>query len=238
MKLISLKLIFALLLFSALSGCKDNFTVEGDGKVETEKRITSTFSKILAEGDFEVTVTKGDELNILVSAESNLLPFIKTDIKGNLLHIFTQRLYKLEKHDPLKINITMPGLSGITQSGAGYIKTGKFENADFNVLISGPGNIETEISCVTFDATISGSGNLSVKGISDKSTILVSGSGKITGSELTTKYLTATISGSGNVWMNVLNSIDATILGSGNIYYSGSPTIATKIFGTGNVIKN
>jgi hypothetical protein len=46
----------------------------------------------------------------------------------------------------------------------------------------------------------------------------------------------ATISGSGNIMVNVKKYLDATISGSGNIKYSGTPVVDTHISGSGSVI--
>jgi hypothetical protein len=229
-------LLFALAVFF-FTGCIDDLKIEGNSREETEKRVTSPFSKIISEGDFEVTVENGDKFEIKIKAESNLLPYIETDIRGNSLHLFTQRFYTLKNNIPVSISVTMPGLSALTLAGSGFIKTGKFKTADFNIVLTGSGNIETYVEAVTLDATLAGSGNIVTSGVVEKAKVLLSGSGKLDGAKTAAKECVATISGSGNMWIDVIQKLEATIIGSGNLYYTGSPVIETKILGTGNVIK-
>ena len=219
-------------------GCLSDFFLEGNGINETEKRITSAFSKISSEGAFNVTVTQGDNFNVLVTAESNLLPYIETEVRGNTLHLFTKRIHSIKSNHAIEINIIMPGLTGVILSGSGIIKTGRFQSTDFNATLSGSGIIESNVEAVTLDATISGSGNLLISGTSEKAKLLLSGSGKISAGNMFLNECGATISGSGNIWVQVEKNLSATIIGSGNIYYSGEPAIETHIYGSGNVIRS
>ncbi|QGY43287.1 hypothetical protein GM418_06320 [Maribellus comscasis] len=234
----TIKLLFfcsVIILFGATS-CIDDFTISGNGIPATEGRITLDFNKVQSEGEFDVHITNGDEFEVVVNAESNILPYIETNVSRNKLRIYIRGLHNVKNRLPMEVYITTPYIEGITQSGSGVITTDYFITNDMKVAISGSGRIETAMDALNLDAVISGSGNLDLSGSSNFGDFLVSGSGKINANDLSLRNCEATISGSGNMWVNVDNYLKASISGSGSVFYYGNPSIEKHISGSGNVI--
>ncbi len=225
-----------LLLFSTTS-CIDDLIIRGNGIEATEARLTSRFSKVKSEGNFDVHISPGAEYDILIEAESNLIPYIETNVTGNTLRIHTRGLRNFRNQLPLKVFITMPYIEAIAQSGSGIITTGFFEAERLNVAVSGSGIIETAIDAGQVDGVVSGSGNLYFTGVATNAGFLLSGSGKIDAWDLSLRNCEATVSGSGNVWVNAERFLKANISGSGNVFYSGAPVVEAHISGSGNVIR-
>jgi hypothetical protein len=237
MKTIKLTLLlsFALLLFG-LNSCVEDIFVEGNGIPRTESRWVSGFDQIASSGDFIVTVVPGNKCSVEVTADSNLLPYIETDVVGNTLKIRTQGLYSLREHDPIEIYITTPVLSGITLSGSGRIETGSFSGDEFRVTLSGSGDIDSQISADQIKANVSGSGTIYLQGDAFETEFIVSGSGKIKSYDLEQSVCKAVISGSGDMFVNVTETLDAHISGSGRINYINNPVVHTSISGSGKVV--
>ena len=235
MKTIQLLVVAVVLLFSA-TGCIDDLIIDGNGIETSEARITRHFSKVKSEGEFEVHITSGAVYDVLVQAESNLVPYIETDVTGNTLRIRTQGLRNLRNQLPMKVFITTPFIENITQSGSGIITTGYFEGEHFNITISGSGTIETALEAGSLDGIVSGSGNLYLSGVAQSGNFLVSGSGEIDAWDMSLRNCEATISGSGNIWVNSERFLRANISGSGNVFYYGDPEVEAHISGSGNVI--
>lgn len=224
-----------LLLFSTTS-CLDELFIEGNGIQRTEERSDEGFTEIATNGDFEVHVTPGRTYSVEVTAESNLLPYISTEVDGKKLKIRTTGIHSLRQTLPIEIYITTPILNGVSISGSGYIETGSFLSDDFYAHISGSGDIITKVNCDKIDANVSGSGILTISGIADYTRFLISGSGKIKSYNLEQSDCDATISGSGDMYVNAANSIDAHISGSGKVFYINYPAIHTSISGSGGVV--
>lgn len=225
-----------LLLFSATS-CIDDLIIRGNGIEVSEARLTNHFSKVKSEGDFDVHISPGAEYDILIEAESNLIPYIETNVTGNTLRIHTQGLRNLRNQLPMKVFITTPYIEAITQSGSGIITTGYFEGEHFNATVSGSGIIETALDADQVDGVVSGSGSLYLSGAATNAGFLISGSGKIDAWDLSLSSCEATISGSGSTWVNPRRFLKANISGSGNVFYSGTPAVEAHISGSGNVIR-
>ena len=238
MKTTQLLLFSTVVLLFATTGCIDNFTINGNGTAATEKRITTGFNKIKSEGEFDVHITNGDEFDIVVNAESNILQYIETDVNNHTLRIYIRGIHNVRNQLPMEVYITTPYLEGITQSGSGIITSDYFLSDHFDAVISGSGRIETAVDAMNVDALISGSGNLLISGGATNADYVVSGSGKIDANELQVRDCNAKISGSGNMYVNVEHYLKASISGSGNIFCNGVPDIERHISGSGNVIQN
>lgn len=237
MKTIQLLTVGLVLLLFTTTSCIDDLIIRGNGIKATEARLTNRFSKVKSEGNFDVHISPGAEYDILIEAESNLIPYIETDVTGNTLRIHTQGLRNLRNQLPLKVFITMPYVDAITQSGSGIITTGFFEGEHLKVIVSGSGIIETAIDAGLVDGIVSGSGNLYLSGVAANGGFVVSGSGKIDAWDLSLRNCDATVSGSGSIWVNARRYLKANISGSGNVFYNGTPAVEAHISGSGNVIR-
>lgn len=218
------------------TGCIDELLVDGDGISTNEARLTNEFSKIKSEGEFDIHITQGNEFEVLVKAESNLIPYIETDVIGSTLRIHTRGLRDLRNTLPMEIYITAPFVGEVNQSGSGNITTGFFEGNHFEYTISGSGSVETAIEANSVNGRISGSGALFISGMANSADFVVSGSGQIDAWDMELQSCEATISGSGNMWLTVEQFLKAIISGSGSLYYSGTPELETRISGSGNII--
>lgn len=233
---------FKLILFSlfvilmSTTGCIEDFTIHGNGIEGSEGRITVDFDEVKSEGAFDVHITNGAEYEVIVNAETNILPYIETHVSGNTLRIYIRGLHNVRNRLPMEVFITTPFLEGIKQSGSGIITTDYFVADDFEASISGSGIIETAIDANTVEANISGSGNLFLSGEALSGDFTISGSGKVDAYDMDLRDCSAKISGSGNMWVKVERFLLATISGSGNIFYVGNPDIELHVSGTGSVI--
>jgi len=237
MKTIQLLTVGLVLLLFSVTSCIDDLIIRGNGIEVSEARLTNHFSKVKSEGDFDVHISPGAEYDILIKAESNLIPYIETNVTGSTLRIHTRGLRNFRNQLPLKIFITMPYIETIAQSGSGTVTTGFFETEHLNVVVSGSGKIEAAVEANSVDGVVSGSGSLYLTGQAINADFVVSGSGEIDAWEMSLRNCEATISGSGSIWVIPERYLRANISGSGNVYYFGSPAVEAHISGSGNVIR-
>jgi hypothetical protein len=233
------KIQFILALFVLLFGtssCLDEMFIEGNGISRTETRNAEGFNEITSNGDFTVTVMPGNSYSVEIIAESNLLPYISTKVDGRTLKIRTTGIHSLRQTEPIEIFITTPVLNGLSLSGSGLIETGSFMSTDFDIAVSGSGDIKTKISSDKIKANVSGSGTIFIEGDAASTNFIISGSGKIRTYNLLQDQCQAAISGSGDIYVNASQLIDARISGSGRVYFISHPVIRTSISGSGDVI--
>lgn len=236
-KTTKIQVLLALFVLSlGTSSCLDDTFIEGNGIVRTETRNAEGFNEIASSGDFIVSVTPGSSYSVEITAESNLLPYISTNVDGKTLKIRTTGIHSLRQSEPIEIFITTPSLSGLSLSGSGMIESGSFMSTDFNLSVSGSGDIKTKISTDKVKADVSGSGTIFIEGDAINSNFVISGSGKIKTYNLLQKQCQAVISGSGDMYVNASQLIDARISGSGRVYFINHPAIHTSISGSGDVV--
>ncbi|HPF52633.1 MAG TPA: head GIN domain-containing protein [Draconibacterium sp.] len=238
MKTITSFLFGGIFLLLSATSCIDFTRVMGNGIPASESRTVSTFSKVKSSGDFSVYIYNGDETNVDVKADENLLQYIETYVSGGTLHIDIQGVHDVKTVIPMEIYITTPQLSGIVQSGSGTITSDYFESNQFELVLSGSGRIEADFDTDLAEVLLSGSGKINMVGLANNASLTISGSGDLNGSDLQVKNCQTLTSGSGNMWISVSDNLSSRISGSGNVYYSGNPTIHTSISGSGKVISN
>ena len=255
MKLKTIPIVIALALITILySSCYKPFRLNGNGDVVTQTRQTYSFNAINSEADFNVYVVQDSIYQVTVQAESNLLGNIQTLVNGNTLVLKTNA--NLHNNYPINIYVRTPTLNNITLSGSGIVESDTIVTNNFTIKISGSGNMSGAVISPNVNAVITGSGNINYHTITEHLSTTISGSGTInlTGSatdgvhvisgsgnlnsyNLLENFVTATISGSGNMFINVSNQLNVTISGSGSVFYLGNPSTNINISGSGSVIK-
>ncbi|HVN49207.1 MAG TPA: head GIN domain-containing protein [Bacteroidota bacterium] len=191
--------------------------VRGNGTIKTEPRELPSFESIVCDGGYDIQITCGSSQSVALETDENLLPFIRTVVRGNELHIDTKK--NLSSTSGIKIIISVPQLTAFTADGSskGYIY-----------------NIHSD----AFQFTGNGSAHVVLSGTAEKTKIVVNGSGDIEADSLVTQDATIRIEGSGDIRCHVLSSLDARIDGSGSIKYLGEPKhVEQSIHGSGSIRK-
>jgi len=223
-------------IFFVTTSCIDEFTIRGNGIEASEDRLTSEFNELKSSGSFDVQVINGDDYEVVVNAESNIIPYIETYVTGSTLHLDIRGLHNINNHLPMQVIVTTPQMKSIKQSGSGKIVADYFETGEMELFVSGSGSITTSVNAAVVNAGISGSGKIIISGTASDANFNISGSGRIDSYDLNTQYCDAHISGSGSIFVSASDIIRATISGSGNVFYIGNPDIETHVSGSGRVI--
>ncbi len=254
--IIGLLIISSVLIWN--TGCKKHPYLDGNNNVIMETRIPVSFNRIENEDDFEVYYYQDTMFRIIIRAESNLVPYIRTVVNGNTLIIDTRE--NLNNNVPMEVHVYSPTLVGVELSGSGYIHLNTTVSERFTAKLSGSGHIEGIVVSDYFEAILSGSGYINfmveskeTKGIvsgsggiqllglgdwiyAEFADFVITGSGDIEAYNLPVITCHANISGSGDIFTLVRDNLVGRISGSGNVYYKGNPNIDSDITGSGNII--
>lgn len=250
--------VFIIMALAVLPSCSLFDCIDGNGNVKTEERSSDSFTAVANTTSFQVIYVKSDEYSVTVEAESNIIPYIETDVSGASLEVRTIRgTHCLRYTVRPVITITAPFITdlissgsgdlvaeaiegdeaGIVSTGSGDIIAGDISANSLSATISGSGDVTTgQVDLETFTFTLTGSGDLNIIGEATGGRYIVSGSGSIFADELNTEKAQMTLSGSGSVHATVSVSLDATISGSGNIYLYGDPDVNLVRTGSGRII--
>lgn len=235
MKRLSKALLFILLLATA-AACEDSRCIQGDGYVVTKDRYIGSFNAVRTEGSWQVEIIKSPYSYVSVVGESNILPYVSTEIENNELVIRPFRNTCWDETYPLRIYVYTPVLSSLITEGSGDVFIDTASAYQMYLAIEGSGNVFGFIDANSVDVRINGSGNFSLSGDANSATMEINGSGNINAFNLFLYDNTITIDGSGDVKTFVSSLLDGTINGSGNIYFKGYPQIYSDINGSGRLI--
>ena len=217
------------------SGCLiviNGKSVQGSGKIITEKRVVSEFNKIHLEGSGNVVLTQGEKQSLIIKTDDNIIPHIGIDVSGKKLAISHRRHHL--RPTTFEVNITVKNMEGVAISGSGDISgKGRFVTDAFYAEISGSGDVDLDVETGNLVSIISGSGSIHLSGKAEDYTLSISGSGKINAFDVEAKHVSVKISGSGDCRVYATESLEAMISGSGDVYYKGRPQINTRISGSG-----
>ena len=212
--------------------------VRGSGNVVTETRAVSGFDSIRVDYPARIFISQGSTESLTIEAEDNLLPGLKTEVRGDELRIY----YKSQdgKHvNPTKapvITITVKNLSALDFSSAGEAVVESLKSDDLGVSLDGAGNVKlNDIAVKTLSVNLSGAGGTTVSGTADQLSVNISGFGSYNGMDLQSSAVTVNISGAGSATVRAEDDLNATISGAGSVNYYGSPNVSKQISGVGSV---
>ncbi|MCG1036862.1 head GIN domain-containing protein [Polaribacter sargassicola] len=212
--------------------------IKGNGNTKVVTRSISNYNDISVGGSFDVILVKGNEGEITIEAEENIIPYIETEVSGNNLKVKFKENTNISTTKKITITVPYKSLESVSLGGSGKIYSNNtIEAKNFKVSIGGSGNIKLNINSNSIKASIGGSGSILLEGTTKELNCSIAGSGNINAYSLYTDIIEASVAGSGNIKTTVNSTINAKLVGSGNIYYKGNPSnVKSKSVGSGDVI--
>ncbi|PRX55457.1 head GIN domain-containing protein [Flagellimonas meridianipacifica] len=214
--------------------------IKGNGNVVTIERSVGDYDAIALAGWFDLELIAGNEGEITLKGESNLLDYIKTEVKDGKLVIKAQKGVNLKPSSwksGILVVVPVESVDAVSLSGSGdIIGRTTLKSDTFETRISGSGDIVLDVEANSVEASMSGSGDMKLNGKASDLEVQVSGSGDINAYGLEADYVKVQVSGSADVEVTANESISARVSGSGDISYKGNPKkIDTKSSGSGDI---
>ncbi|WP_431137598.1 head GIN domain-containing protein [Psychroserpens mesophilus] len=227
------------LLFCISFGYAGDKKIKGNGTTTTTTRSTSDYDAVACAGSFDYVLVKGNEGEIILEGEENLLEYIITEVKNNKLVIKTENNVNLKPSNNKTIKITIPfqDISSVSLAGSGDLWNEDIITAtNLTVALAGSGDVVLNIEASNTEGKVAGSGDLTLKGNTNKLEAKVAGSGDFHGFNLQSNHTDVAVSGSGDAKVVCNESLKARVAGSGDIEYRGNPkTEDTKVAGSGSI---
>lgn len=196
--------------------------VEGNGEVIVRHYAVDEFDKVEQAGIGKVIITQGTPgpYPITAVAESNILEKINIGVVDETLVVEQDCGVSLRPTQEPLFLVTLPLCKRLGLSGAGDIETDGILTGDtVSIILQGAGNIDAELEVNSVVAVLSGAGDIDLEGKSDAADLSITGAGEIDADNLSTKTCNAVITGSGDIFVRVKNTLYAAIHGTGDIIY-------------------
>lgn len=235
-----IRVLVLVILFTGFSGLLTGCNampggVRGDGNVLKETRQVSSFSEVDISGAFDIVLRQGDKEEVVVEADANLLPVIRTEVTGSTLKIDTRR--PVRNPEVLRVYITFRDLKMIDASGAVDLRSeGILKLSDLSIDASGASDSKLDIEVNRLKLDCSGASKLRFSGTAGTIEMDLSGATDIFAYDLVAESCSIEISGAGNAQVHATKKIRADISGAGSIKYKGSPSdIDQRVSGAGSI---
>lgn len=222
----TIKFILLILIITVTSCVSGQFRpkVTGNGKVVTTERNAGHFDVLKVSSGIDVYLTQGNEESISLEADENLHDYIKTEISGNTLRIYSDA--NIRKARAKIVHVTMKDIKKITASSAGDVY-GKspIKTEELSLSTSSAGDIQLEIEVKNVSCDISSAGDITLKGTANNLEANLSSAGDLKAYELTVKTADVSTSSAGDAKITVTEKLIANTSSAGDIYFKGDPPV-------------
>jgi hypothetical protein len=212
----------ALLAVTALSSCMFN-CVKGSGNESSEERKVENFSRLKLSGGYKIILKQDSSLGLHITADDNVLKYIKTNVSGDMLIIGTRK--NLCTKRAVTITIGIRNLEQIKGSGAIEVQSdGKLNVKDLDIHLSGASKVNLDLNANNVTTSGSGATEIYLKGQAVSHAIELTGSGKVNALDFVVNKYTVETTGASDCKINVLNELNVHTTGAADIQYRGNPS--------------
>jgi hypothetical protein len=196
--------------------------VYGNNKVVTEERNAGHFTSIRVSSGIDVYLKQGDKESIKVEADENIQEYILTEIRNDVLHVYTE--VSIRDEEKKRVYVTMKDISSVSTSSAGdIVGESPIMSTNLELSASSAGDIKLDVSAKDIDIDISSSGDITISGKADFLNADLSSAGDLNAYELTVKEADISVSSAGDADINVTEKLTARASSAGDIRYQGDP---------------
>lgn len=199
--------------------------ISGNGNVVKETRDVSGFTGVHVSSGIDCYLSQGNDFEVTVEADENLMEVILTEIKGGMLVIRTDRT-NIRRAKAKKVFVTLPELTELKISSAGDCEgQTPFRCEDLRLGISSAGNLSLEVEAERIDVEISSSGDASIAGKAAFLDASLSSAGDLNAFDLVAGKVNVDVSSAGDARVHATEEISMNASSAGSIYYTGDAAI-------------
>ena len=195
-------------------------SLRGSGVAKTETRTVGPFTEIDVGGGIQLEAAIGPATSLIVTADENILPHLKTDVAGDRLTIYVDASYSTNLG--VDVKATTPSLRALHGSGASKTTLTGLSEEHFHLDLSGASTCQLSGDGVMIDATI-GASHASLAGTAKQLTINCSGASHVDAAGLTTEKVVADLSGASTARVRATDELAASASGASTLRYAGRP---------------
>ncbi|MCK0146586.1 DUF2807 domain-containing protein [Arenibacter sp. F26102] len=232
---ITITLILAILFSSCGFDINIGNGKKGNGIVEEDHRaVNSDFTAISASEGLDVYVTQGNDFEIVVEADKNIIDLIGTDIKNGTLRIHAiENIGRATK----KVYVTLPVINTLeTSSGAALTTKNAISAQNIDLSASSGSNLQIEeLKALNVIAECSSGAHIRLAGETETLNSSASSGSGIKAENLNSAKCSASASSGAGITVNASESLIAKASSGGNIRYTGNATVEHKKSSSGSV---
>jgi len=192
--------------------------VRGSGHVVSVSRSVPAFDAVHAEGAMTVVVDRTGYEGVTITAEDNLLPYLRAEVHDGVLRLRSDPGVRLEPRREIVIQVE--SYEVVELSGSGAVR------------------IEAEIGSVPeLWVTLSGASELVAWGSAGRAYLTVSGASRVDALDLDVERCYVTVSGASEALVWVFDRLEADASGASHVRFRGDPVVVASTSGASTVTK-
>jgi len=197
----------------------------GSGNLETEEYAFTNFTEVEISSAFEFEIKQSSSYSINVTADDNVIDYVRVSQDGQTLKISLGRVIWLGPVT-LRASVTMPQLRELTVSGASRGTVSGFSSTeDLDITVSGASRLTGDITAGNVEFGISGASTIQMEGSANDIDANVSGASRLNLDDFTVNNADVNFSGASSGTVNLNGRLDANLSGASRLWYIGEPTM-------------
>jgi len=176
----------------------------------------------------DLVVNKGDEAQLIIEAEDNLLHYLEAQVFDETLIIRKiPSNVTLDTTVPIHYYLTVTGLESLTTTSSGSIRSPLLEVERLSITTKSAGSVYVdELFATHLEIAVQAAGGVIIAGGTvEEQLVALTSSGDYDGRDLASSRARVRLSSSGDAIVSVQNRLDADLSSSGNLYYLGDPLV-------------
>ena len=196
-------------------GSGSSQVIVGNGQLATERRELECFDQIAIHATVDIVYHRGDTCEVRISADSNLIEFIGSEIRGQTLTITAARSY--QSTNMVNVKIVSQSLESFEVLSTSDAELTSLNARSFSLNVEGTGDVRAEGKVETLNVTANGTSTLDLK-------------------KLRAETAHVRISGTSDLSVFASETLTVDLNGTGDVFYYGQPkTVQKRILGVGTV---
>lgn len=221
----NLKYLLIITLSLAFSFCTNGQirrTVTGNGDVVRKERKAGNFTGLRVSSGIDVYLKQTGDESIVVEADENLHDYIITEIKNDVLHVYSDA--NIRRAEMKRVYVTMDEIRSLKTSSAGdIVGETPVKTDNLELAASSAGDIKLEVYAKEIEINISSSGDITLNGETDMLDASLSSAGDLNAYGLEVREADISASSAGDADINVSERLRARASSAGDINYRGNP---------------
>ncbi len=199
------------------------FGVRGNGNVQTDDREVSTdFNEIEVSRGLDVYLTQGDEVDISVEADENLMDIIITEVENNTLYIYADE--NITSSRSQKVFVEFTDVDRITAtSGSDVFSTNVIKANNLELHTNSGSDMELAIDVDVVECVSTSGSDLRLSGTANIMFAEANSGSDIKAGNLKTATCEARANSGADITVHTSGELYAKASSGGDIKYYGNP---------------
>ncbi|MCV9929105.1 DUF2807 domain-containing protein [Flavobacterium sp. LS1R49] len=225
------------LLFASCNFTNNLKSIQGSGKVTTEKRnIQGDFKNISVENAIDLVIEQSDKTEVTVEADDNLINGITTKVEGNTLVIKCD-YNSFSNVKSKRVIVKMPNIDKIEASSASSVKSQNIlRGEDISLEASSAATMDLNIESDAITCETSSASSISIEGKALKLKASSSSASSINAKNMLANDIEAQASSGASINVHPIVSLKAEANSGANVNYNSVPKSIEKNSSSGGSI--